>query len=260
MCILETSDSLLSIQDIHTYYGQSYVLQGLSFSVDRASIVAVLGRNGMGKTTLIRSIYGLTPPRSGNIYFNHADISHLKPYEITQRGMSLVPQGRRIFKHLTVKENLLLPTSRLAQSGAARESFDRGGSDETWNFENILNEFPQLKDRLNNYGNQLSGGEQQMLAIGRALISNPSLILMDEPSEGLSPKLVLQVGDILRRIKGYGHTVLLVEQNLSLALSVADYIYILSSGSFVFSGTAEELSNSPHILNEHLGVSSTTHH
>lgn len=260
MCILETADSLLSVQDIHTFYGQSYVLQGLSFFVDRASIVAVLGRNGMGKTTLIRSIYGLTPPRSGNVYFNNVDTTRLRPFEITQKGMSLVPQGRRIFKHLTVKENLLLPISRLARSGSARHSFDQGGSEGDWSFEDILREFPQLRDRLNNYGTQLSGGEQQMLAIGRALISNPSLILMDEPSEGLSPKLVVQVGDILRRIKAYGHTVLLVEQNLSLALSVADFIYILSSGRFVFSGTAEELSNSPDILNEHLGVSSTTHH
>lgn len=256
---METSESLLSVENIHTYYGQSCVIRDLSFHVDQASIVAVLGRNGMGKTTLIRSIYGLTPPRLGRVFFKNIDISRLPPFEITQLGMGLVPQGRRIFKYLTVKENLLLPTSRLASRGLFQSTPDEVRKGETWNFGQILKEFPQLKDRLNNYGSQLSGGEQQMLAIGRALISNPSLILMDEPSEGLSPKLVLQVGDILRRLKSYGHTVLLVEQNLSLALSVADYIYILSSGSFVFSGTPDELADSSDILNEHLGVSASHH-
>lgn len=247
------SDSLLKVSELHTYYGDSYVLQGVSLEVHRGQVVAILGRNGMGKTTLIRSIFGLTPPRQGEVLFREEAIQGLAPYQIAQRGMSLVPQGRRIFKNLSVRENLMLPTSGLASG--IREKHHYEDYTPTWSFESTLNEFPQLRDRLNNGGNELSGGEQQMLAIARALISNPDLILMDEPSEGLSPLFVQHVGQIMSRVKAMGHAILLVEQNLALALSVADYVYIISSGRFVFAGTPADLSGQTDILNEHLGVS-----
>lgn len=237
------SDPLLNVKDIHTYYGDSYVLQGISMQLEAGRIVAILGRNGMGKTTLIRSIAGLTPPRSGDVLFEGRLLRGCAPYVIAQRGIALVPQGRRIFGSLTVRENLLLPTSSLARPRAGR-----------WNLAAILTEFPQLADRIGNLGGALSGGEQQMLAVGRALMANPTLVLMDEPSEGLSPRLVLHVGEIMKRLREYGLAVMLVEQNLALAMSVADDIYVLSSGQLVFHGTPQQLAKEPHILNQHLGV------
>lgn len=253
---MDKSETLLSVKDIHTYYGDSYVLQGISLDLSPGKVVAILGRNGMGKTTLIRSIFGLTPPRQGQIFFKDKPINGLAPFRISQLGMALVPQGRRIFKLLSVRENLLLPTSGLARRpGHAVESPSSGYVAGQWTYEKVLQEFPQLRDRADNGGNQLSGGEQQMLAIGRALMSNPDLILMDEPSEGLSPRFVLHVGEIMKRMRALGHSILLVEQNLALALSVADYVYIISSGKFVFSGTPVQLSQEPDILDEHLGVS-----
>ena len=263
MCILDKSDALLSVRDLHTYYADSYVLQGVSLELRRGQVVAILGRNGMGKTTLIRSISGLTPAREGEIVFDGRRIEQLRPFEIAQRGMALVPQGRRIFKNLSVRENLMLPLSALAR-GAAQRKAGRGSAVHAgangaaqfeWTLDTVLAEFPQLRERLANGGNELSGGEQQMLAIGRALMANPDLILMDEPSEGLSPRLVLHVGEIMARVKSLGHAILLVEQNLALALSVADYVHIISTGRFVFSGTPAELQHQPDILNEHLGVS-----
>jgi branched-chain amino acid transport system ATP-binding protein len=244
---------LLALRSIHTYYGDSYVLHGVDLEVRAGQIVVILGRNGMGKTTLIRSIAGLTPPRQGDIVFQGRSLAGKPPYKIVQSGIAIVPQGRRIFPSLTVRENLLLPTSTLARSAPTGKS--RG-----WDLRKVLAEFPQLTDRLENGGSQLSGGEQQMVAIGRALMAEPTLILMDEPSEGLSPKLVQKVEEILLRLRNEGHSVLLVEQNLALALAVADKIYVISSGSFVFEGTPAELSSNPEILNAHLGVSSPATH
>jgi branched-chain amino acid transport system ATP-binding protein len=237
------AEPLLSVQAIHTYYGDSYVLQGLSLELREGSIVAILGRNGMGKTTLIRSVAGLTPPREGDIRFKGASLRGRQPYAIAQAGIALVPQGRRIFRSLSVRENLLLPTSGLARPRAGR-----------WNLEGVLAEFPQLAERIKHSGGALSGGEQQMLAVGRALMANPELILMDEPSEGLSPKLVQQVGQIMRKLRERGHAVLLVEQNFALAMSVADYLYVVSAGRFVFEGTPAELEGAPEVLEQHLGV------
>jgi branched-chain amino acid transport system ATP-binding protein len=248
---LEKSDALLTVQGLHTYYGDSYVLQGLDLQVSPGQVVAILGRNGMGKTTLIRSVFGLTPARQGIIRYQGTEIQRLAPYRIAKLGMSLVPQGRRIFKNLSVLENLRLPSSFLA----GRRARPAGSPPDTWSYDAVLDEFPQLRDRLSNGGNELSGGEQQMLAIARALIVNPDLILMDEPSEGLSPLFVQHVGQIMRRVKQLGHAILLVEQNLRLALSVADRVHIISSGRFVFSGTPEELQHDPRMLDEHLGVS-----
>ncbi len=252
MYILAMSDPLLVVTDIHTYYGDSYVLQGVSLGLAKGRIAAILGRNGMGKTTLIRSLAGLTPPRQGEITYRGRSLVGLPPYAIAQAGIAMVPQGRRIFKSLSVRENLLLPTSALAR-GTPRPADAQTA--QRWDLDAVMKEFPQLAERRDNPGNTLSGGEQQMLAIGRALMANPELILMDEPSEGLSPRLVLQVRDIVQRLKARGHAILLVEQNLQLALSVADDVFVLSSGKFVFQGTTEALSRETQVLDQHLGVS-----
>jgi len=242
---------LLTISDIHTYYGDSYVLQGVSLALRKGQIAAILGRNGMGKTTLIRSVAGLTPPRSGDIVYRDNSLRGKPPYAIAQAGIAIVPQGRRIFRSLSVRENLMLPTSMLARSSRGSNGRETG---QRWDLDTVLKEFPQLAERINHMGSSLSGGEQQMLAIGRALMANPELILMDEPSEGLSPRLVLQVREIMRRLRTLGHAILLVEQNLELALSVADAVYVLSSGRFVFQGTPAVLAQDTPILDQHLGV------
>jgi len=249
------SEPLLSVSAIHTYYGDSYVLQGVSLALHKGRIAAILGRNGMGKTTLIRSLAGLTPPRSGEISFRGRSLGGMPPYAIAQQGIAMVPQGRRIFRSLSVRENLLLPTSVLARPANAPMR-DRSG--QRWNLDEVLKEFPQLAERVNHPGSALSGGEQQMLAIGRALMANPELILMDEPSEGLSPRLVLQIQEIMQRLRERGHAILLVEQNLQLALSVADEVYVLSAGRFVFQGTAVALAKDTQVLDQHLGVSGTS--
>ncbi|HLS86464.1 MAG TPA: ABC transporter ATP-binding protein [Burkholderiales bacterium] len=236
-------EPLLSVHGIHTYYGDSYVLQGLSLELREGTIVAILGRNGMGKTTLIRSIAGLTPPREGDIVFKGKSLRGRAPYVIAQQGLALVPQGRRIFRSLSVRENLLLPTSGLARPRRGR-----------WDLDAVLKAFPQLAERLHHGGGALSGGEQQMLAVGRALMANPDLILMDEPSEGLSPKLVQHVGEIMRSLREHGHAVLLVEQNFALAMAVADYLYVVSAGRFVFEGTPAELEKAPEVMEQHLGL------
>lgn len=246
------SNPLLTVSEIHTYYGDSYVLQGVSLTLRKGQIAAILGRNGMGKTTLIRSVAGLTPPRTGDIIYRDRSLRGQPPYAIAQAGIAIVPQGRRIFRSLSVRENLLMPTSVLARSARASNSREVG---QRWDFNEVLKEFPQLAERINHPGGLLSGGEQQMLAIGRALMANPELILMDEPSEGLSPRLVLQAQEIMQRLRTRGHSILLVEQNLQLALSVADEIYVLSSGRFVFQGTAAELAKATQVLDQHLGVS-----
>jgi len=243
-------EALLSVRDIHTYYGDSYVLQGASLELAPGRIVAILGRNGMGKTTFIRSVAGLTPPRAGEILFRGKSLRGRPPYAIAQDGIAIVPQGRRIFRSLSVRENLLLPTSALAR-GARREG------DRPWTLATVLAEFPQLAERIEHLGGALSGGEQQMLAVGRALMANPELILMDEPSEGLAPRLVQHVEEIMQRLKARRHSVLLVEQNLALALSVADEIHVLSSGRFVFHGTPAELQRESEILDQHLGVAAS---
>jgi len=244
---------LLAIEDIHTYYGDSYVLQGLSLRVASGTIVALLGRNGMGKTTLIRSVAGLTPPRRGRITFRGSDVVGLPPYRIAQLGIALVPQGRRTFPSLTVRENLQMPQSTLAGLSGRTGPGGRGRA-ERWSLSEVVREFPQIGDRLGQRARNLSGGEQQMLAIGRALMANPDLILMDEPSEGLAPVIVQQLGAIMRRLRSQGHSILLVEQNVGLATEVADYVYVIATGRVTCAGTPAELDAQPDLMARHLGI------
>jgi branched-chain amino acid transport system ATP-binding protein len=232
---------ILRVNDIHTYYGESYILQGLSLKCERAKVVALVGRNGMGKTTTMRSIMGFTQPRRGSIYFKEVDIASLPSYEISKMGISLVPQGRRIFSSLSVKENLMI---------AARHT----EKEQAWDMERVLAFFPRFRERMNNRGNQLSGGELQMLAIARSLISNPDFILMDEPSEGLAPLVIQTICDTIQQLKKEGLSILLAEQNLDLALSVADRVYVLAKGAVVFESLPAELENNEEIKREYLAV------
>ena len=232
---------MLILEEVFTYYGQSQVLRGLSMHVPSNRVVALLGRNGMGKSTTVHSIIGFVPPRAGQIMFKGVDISQQKPNKIAQQGMALVPQGRRIFPSLSVRENLTM---------AARQS-NRPGS---WTLEEVYEWFPRLKDREQYKGTLLSGGEQQMLTIGRALMTNPDLLLMDEPSEGLAPLLVQEIGRIIQQLKDDGLSILLVEQNLALALLVADHVYILNKGSIVYECDPAELIHNEEVKARYLGA------
>jgi branched-chain amino acid transport system ATP-binding protein len=235
---------VLEISDIHTYYGDSYVLQGVSLSVAASQVVALMGRNGVGKTTTIRSIVGFSPPRRGRIMFKDVDVTKMAPHQIAKRGISLVPQGRRIFPSLTVGEHL--DVFARGGNGAGEHRWDRG---------RILSLFPQLEQRLKQKGSALSGGEQQMLAIARALLTNPQLLLMDEPSEGLSPLAVQHVVEVIEHLRTTAQLpILLVEQNLSLALSLADHVYVMNKGAIVFDGPAGELARSHNIQRTYLGL------
>jgi branched-chain amino acid transport system ATP-binding protein len=231
-------EAVLAVADVHTYYGDSHVLHGVSLGVAPGEVVAILGRNGMGKTTLIRSVVGFTPPRRGSVRLRGEDVTAWAPFRRVERGMALVPQGRRVFASLSVRENL-----EVARGGT-------GG----WSLERVYDLFPRLRERAPNRANKLSGGEQQMLAIGRALMSNPTVLLMDEPTEGLAPLLVREVGRVIGELKREGLSILLVEQNLPLALSVADTVHVLSRGQIVHSGTPDALMASEDVKSRYLGV------
>ena len=231
---------MLKVIDIHTYYGESHVLQGVSLDLDDGNIVGILGRNGMGKTTLIRSIIGFTPPKSGRILIDGVDVTGIGAHKRAQMKLGLVPQGRRIFPSLSVLENLRIGV-RPQASGP-------------WNEERIFALFPRLKERLAHKGNQLSGGEQQMLAIARALMTNPSILLMDEPTEGLAPILVEDIGNVIRQLKEEGLSILLIEQNVPFALKITDYIHIMSKGALVHSSLPGELWEHEDIKTRHLGL------
>jgi branched-chain amino acid transport system ATP-binding protein len=230
---------MLEVRDIHTYYSYSYVLQGVSLRVEKGQVVGILGRNGMGKTTLIRSIIGFTPPRQGQVLFKGRNITGWPSNRSVGLGMALVPQGRRVFSSLTVIENLAV---------AAK------GSGGLWTVERVMELFPRLRERGENRAGKLSGGEQQMLAIARALMTNPDLLLMDEPTEGLAPLLVREVGRVIRDLKSRGLSILLVEQNLPLALRVADHVHILSRGRIVHSSTPQALWENEEIKARYLGL------
>ena len=227
---------MLRVEDIHTYYGDSYVLRGVSLEVPQGSVIALLGRNGVGKTTLVRSIIGFTQPReSKGIFFKDVDITQKPTYDIVEMGMGIVPQGRRVFPSLSVEENLTLGASK-------------GGDGGKWNLERIYELFPVLAKRSN------QRGEQQMLAVARALMTNPQLLLMDEPTEGLAPLLVRAVGDIISHLKEEGLSILLVEQNLPFALKMADHVHVMSKGQIVHSSSPQELTEREDIKSRYLGV------
>jgi branched-chain amino acid transport system ATP-binding protein len=232
---------LLQLVDVHTYYGESYILHGISLEVKEGSVVALLGRNGMGKTTTIRSIIGFTPPRRGTIFFKGKDIVNLASHQIAKMGIGLVPQGRHIFPSLSVEENLNIAVAS-------------GEKAKAWTLDTVFSCFPILKERAKLSSSRLSGGEQQMLAIGRALMTNPDLLLMDEPSEGLAPIVFKQICGIIKQLKECGLSILLVEQNLPMALVLSDYVYIISKGSIVYESTPIELRDKEEIKTKYLGI------
>jgi branched-chain amino acid transport system ATP-binding protein len=232
---------VITVEDVHTYRGLSYVLQGISLNAPDAQCTALLGRNGMGKTTLVETIMGLLPARQGEITLDGTSLRHKEPFQIAKRGVALVPQGRHVFASLTVEENLTL-----AARGAE--------ADNSWTLERVYDLFPNLSRRRKNRGSDLSGGEQQMLAIGRAVMTNPQALLMDEPSEGLAPVIVDLVGEVILLLKKEGLCVFLVEQNYNLAVETADTLHILAGGRVVWDGTPEELEAAPDVRHEHLGV------
>lgn len=234
---------MLELKDVHTYYGNSHILQGISFSVAQGKCYVMLGRNGAGKTTTINTISGLAPSRSGSIVFQEEAIQSLPSWKISRLGIGFVPQGRRIFPSLTIRENLTM---------SARENLKSGGK--AWDLQAVYDLFPILKEREKNMGNQLSGGQQQMLAIGRALMTNPELVLMDEPSEGLAPIIIEQIGDIVIRLKQTGLSILMVEQNIALACRVADKILIMNKGRIVCELDPDELLANKEIQHQYLGV------
>jgi branched-chain amino acid transport system ATP-binding protein len=237
---------VLEIEDVHTYRGQSYVLQGVTLTVPDAACTTLLGRNGMGKTTLIRSLMGLSPPRSGHVRLDGVELVGRDPFQIAQMGLALVPQGRHVFPSLSVEENLGLAARRTSSAG--------GNGASPWDLERVYETFPNLQQRRRNRGGDLSGGEQQMLAIGRALMTNPRILLMDEPSEGLAPVIVERIGELVADLRGSGLSIFLVEQNYGLATAAADTVYVLSNGQVVWHGTAPELAASAAVRETHLGV------
>lgn len=231
---------MLTLDQIHTYYGDSHVLQGVSLAVNQGEVVALLGRNGAGKSTVINSIIGFVRPRRGRIVLRERDITALPAHQIARLGVGLVPQGRAIFPTLTVQENITL---------AARNGRQNG-----WGLERVLATFPPVAGRLQNLGSQLSGGEQQMLAIARTLMTNPRLLLLDEPSEGLAPIIVAEIKRIIGQLRAEGLSILLVEQNLALALELADRLYVMSKGRIVFEGAPADLREQAEIKHRYLGV------
>jgi branched-chain amino acid transport system ATP-binding protein len=239
---IDAADAL-ALRDINALYGDSHVLHDVSFSVKQGRVLALLGRNGAGKTTCMNTIIGFLRPRDGDILLHGEPIAGLSPEVISRRGVGLVPQGRRIFPSLSVYENLLVARRKPAGEVA-----------QEWTFENVFSTFPRLGERRQQAAGLLSGGEQQMLAIGRALVSNPRVLLLDEPSEGLAPKIVHEVGETLHKLKAQGFSILLVEQNTTLALGLADDVVILNTGRIVYDGPAEDARNQPELLHAHLGV------
>ena len=229
----------LEVRGLHAYYGGSHVLQGVDLEVRAGEAVALVGRNGAGKTTTISAITGLLRPRAGSVKIAGTEVAGRPAHLVARAGVALVPQGRRIFSELSVRENLLLAARPIA-----------GG----WDERRVLELFPSLGRRLDNRGDELSGGEQQMLAIGRALMRNPGLLLLDEPSEGLAPKLVAEVGEVLRSLRATGLAILLVEQNLALATGVGERVYVMNKGTVVFEGTPAQLAARPDVETRFLGV------
>jgi branched-chain amino acid transport system ATP-binding protein len=232
----------LSVSGVDAFYGDSHVLHGVGFTLRAGELLGLLGRNGAGKTTCMSTIMGFLRPRRGAIDLFGEDIAGLAPETIAKRGVCLVPQGRRVFRSLSVRENLEV----------ARQT--RAGSAKPWTLERVFDLFPRLKERHAQDAGSLSGGEQQMLAIGRALMGNPRVLLMDEPSEGLAPQIVAEVGRTIAQLKAEGLSIVLVEQNIKLTLDLADEVVIVNTGAVVFTGTAAETRTNDKVIAQHLGV------
>ena len=236
------SEPILAIDGLETCYGLSQVLFGISLAIGEGEMVTLMGRNGMGKTTTIRSIMGLTPPRAGRVRFGGREVLGLASFRIAQLGIGLVPEGRQIFPNLTVRENLVAASA------------DRLGADDPWTLEKIHALFPRLAERGNNMGNQLSGGEQQMLAIGRALMTNPRLLILDEATEGLAPLIREEIWNCLSMLKARGQSVLVIDKNVENLARIADRHYIIERGRAVWSGTSEQLIAEPDLQHRYLGI------
>tara|TARA_Y100000590_G_scaffold435728_1_gene555476 strand:- start:612 stop:1319 length:708 start_codon:yes stop_codon:yes gene_type:complete len=232
--------TLLSVQEIHTYYGDSYVLQGMSVELKAGEALGILGRNGMGKTTLVNSIMGFVPPRDGKILFKDKEITKTSSYEISDIGIGLCPQGRRIFPTLSVRENLIVAEQK---KGTSR-----------WNTDAIYDLFPRLGERKLQQAGSLSGGEQQMLAVGRALMTNPDCLILDEPSEGLAPLIIQDLGNAIRSLKEEGLSILLVEQNAPFAIKTVDRVNVIEKGKVVLDTSPEELWNNEEVKKQYLGI------
>lgn len=231
---------MLALDNVDAYYGDSHILHGVSLSVRDGEVVCLLGRNGAGKTTTIMTVMGYLHPRRGTVSYNGRDIGALPPYAVARLGVGFVPQERGVFPSLTVGENLTV--------------FARAGGERGWTLQRIFALFPNLRARQRNLGFQLSGGEQQMLSIARALMLNPALLLLDEPSEGLAPMIVAEIVEVLKRLKGEGLAILLVEQNLRAAFAVADRHHVLNKGAICFTGSTAELEGNDYVLRNYLSV------
>lgn len=238
----EASSPIIDATGLHTYYGASHVLHGVDLHVRRGETVSLLGRNGMGKTTTLRSVLGFAPPRRGRVLVHGRDMTGARPYKVTQRHIGYVPEGRGIFPHLSVREHLVMP---------ARPSAE-GRMD--WNFDRVMDTFPRLSQRLGHMGGHLSGGEQQMLSIGRALMTNPQLLILDEATEGLAPLIREEIWRIIRTIKDDGIATVIVDKNLKILLDLADRNVILVKGRVVFDGASDELRHRPDLLKQYIGV------
>lgn len=233
----------LNLGDVDAFYGDSHVLHRVSFGLDEGRLLGLLGRNGAGKSTCLNVTVGLLPPRAGTVEVFGEPVTNCAPETIAARGVALVPQGRRIFRSLSVRENLIV---------AARKPV--GGGKALWTLDSVFAMFPRLGERRNQMAGLLSGGEQQMLAIGRALMNNPRVLLMDEPSEGLAPQIVAEVGRTIAKLKADGLSIVLVEQNIKLALNLADEVAIINTGAVVFQGTPAHLAADETVISQHLGV------
>ena len=233
---------MLKIENIETHYGSSQALFGVSLEIKESEVVTLLGRNGMGKSTTIRSVLGLTPARKGKIFFADKEIQKLQSYEIARLGIGLVPEGRQIFPNLTVSENLLATAANWTNSASP------------YSLDHILTIFPRLAERLNHYGNQLSGGEQQMLAVGRALMINPRLLILDEATEGLAPLIRKEIWRGLAILKEKGLAILIIDKNIDALMEIGERHYIMEKGKTVWSGSSTELKNNPDLLSQYLGV------
>jgi branched-chain amino acid transport system ATP-binding protein len=237
-----SAEPIIAAAALHTYYGHSHILRGVDFAVDAGEAVSLMGRNGMGKTTLLRSLLGLTPPQRGEVRIHGRSMTGAAPWRVAREGIAFVPEGRGIFPNLTVEENLVMAAG--PGPGGRRD----------WTRARVLELFPRLAERLGNLGSQLSGGEQQMLTIGRALLTNPSLLILDEATEGLAPLIREEIWRVIRAIKAVGIATVIVDKNVATLLDLADRHVILVKGAVAFAGSSAELRQQPDLLHRHLGV------